>query len=138
MLADAQGAVADRVAQLHANASGRVCDTADLLAGDVVGVFDTVVSVMTLPLVAELEAFVGRIIDHLAPTGEFRFIEPTLPYGAKLTELSSADLHLGRDVVAAVRAGGLFVTDAHRFVAAELPLSLGSMVDGIARLPTSG
>ncbi len=85
--------------------------------------FDSVVSVFELVRFPDLPAVVGELGRLLRPGGEMWLLEPIGRPGlaaAVLCWLWSADprlagLQLGRDIPAAVRDAGLWVTDVERF-----------------------
>jgi hypothetical protein len=86
--------------------------------------YDTIVSTCRLIDVADLPAAVGGLRASLAPGGSIHLVEPVNRPGTSGLLASSvgallpavAGLHLGRDVVAAMRAAGLAVVDLERFV----------------------
>jgi hypothetical protein len=96
------------------------------------GPYDTVLSLVRLPLVADASRFLATIRSLLADDGRLLLLEPGMPttVGRVLAALGplvrvSSGLHLDRDVAADVRAAGFFITDLDRFrvprAAAPLP-----------------
>ncbi|RMH66799.1 MAG: methyltransferase domain-containing protein [Actinomyces sp.] len=118
----------------------RDLDLVDLVA-DEAGAFDTVVSLIRTPLVADLEGWLALVDRVLAPEGRFLFCEPTRRPGrtgrllAAFAPLvrATAGLHLDRDVPAAVRAAGFTITDLDRFEVPTVSAPLRPFVEGRAR-----
>ncbi len=115
-------------------------DLVDLVAtGDTA--FDTVVSLIRTPLVADLPGWLALVDRVLAPDGHLLFLEPTRRPGsagrllAALSPLvrATSGLHLDRDVPAAVRSVGFVVTDLERFEVPTVSAPLRPFVDGRAR-----
>ncbi len=85
--------------------------------------FDSVVSVFELVRFADLPASVRELRRILRPGGEMWVVEPIGRPGLAAAALSwvwsasprTAGLQLGRDVPAAVREAGLWITDVERF-----------------------
>ena len=126
-------AVDERCRALAATASGRVFRVP---ADDVEAAlrsecnrgarYDTILSFMRTPQVADLEGFVADLEGILADDGWILMVEPAgtggggrLPAG--LRRQSPAHRRGGRDVVSALRSRGLFVTDIHRREAPSVP-----------------
>jgi SAM-dependent methyltransferase len=118
-------------------------DAADGAPGD--GRFDVVVSVAALVAVPDLPGVLRGVARLLAPTGRFLFVEPNARPGWTGVVASSTGAplrplrgqHLGRDVPAALRAGGFVITDMERFTMPTMLWPLRSFVDGLAR-PRAG
>ncbi len=109
-----------------------------------VGEFDTIVSMVRTPLVADLNRFISELIARLAPGGHILFLEPTmrtgrvgqlLALGGRLSR-SAIGLHLDRDVPDVIRRNGLFVTDLHRFEVPSVSAPLRPFVEAHCRRPT--
>lgn len=152
-------ALAERRRSIAAAASGRVLDLggwSDHL-GDYVepptvlggleelaeldGEFDTIVSLVRTPLVADMDAFFANLVGLLAPDGIVAFLEPTLRPGrtgdilrlGARAQRAFGGLHLDRDIPNEFRDRQLFVTDLHRFEVASVAAPLRPFVDGRAR-----
>ncbi len=105
------------------------------------GEFDTIVSLVRTPLVADMDEFISQMIDVLAPEGVIAFLEPTIRPGrtGELLRLGArlqrpfGGLHLDRDIPNEFRSRRLFVTDLHRFEVASVAAPLRPFVDGRAR-----
>ena len=91
--------------------------------------YDTVLSFMCTPQVTSLEDYVAAIEQILADEGWILMVEPAGLYRGSLPRwltarsrrLSPLPRTWGRDVVSAVRARGLVVTDIHRREATSVP-----------------
>lgn len=89
---------------------------------------DHVVSVGWLAAADDLDAAVAQLVDRLAPDGWLHAIEPSRgPAGTGRAQDLAAPVgrirtgwHLGRDIPAALRRGGLVMTDKERF---SMPVS---------------
>lgn len=110
-----------------------------------VGPFDTIVSLIRTPLVADLDRFLGAAIDLLAPDGRLLMLEPVcrsgragrvLALGGRLGR-AAGGLHLDRDLPAELRKRGLVVTDLDRFEVPTVSAPLRPFVDATARLAIS-
>ena len=90
--------------------------------------YDTILSFMRTPRVADIEAFVAALEQILAEDGWICMVEPTAtgagPIRRRLATLPgrlSPRRGAETDVVAALRSGGLFVTDIWRREAPSAP-----------------
>ena len=89
--------------------------------------YDTILSFMRTPRVADIEAFVAALEQILAEDGWICMVEPTAtgagPIRRRLSALPGqrSRLSADTDVVAALRSGGLFVTDIWRREAPSAP-----------------
>ncbi len=154
-------ALRDRRRAVAARASGRTLDLggwsdhldaygdgvdlqcADLIAAD--GPYESIVSLVRTPLMADVDRFLTDLRALLAPNGHAYFLEPSVSTGSfgwaqiiggRLSR-SVAGLHLDRDIPDRIRRSGLFVTDLHRFEVASVAAPLRSFVEAWARPPTS-
>ena len=121
-------AVDERCRALAATASGRVFRVpgADVEAAlrsecNTGARYDTILSFMRTPQVADLEGFVAALEAILADDGWILMVEPAGTGGsfrgrlpARLRRRSLDHGSGGRDVVSALRSRGLFVTDLYR------------------------
>jgi 2-polyprenyl-3-methyl-5-hydroxy-6-metoxy-1,4-benzoquinol methylase len=114
----------------------------DLLAlAQIDGEFDTIVSLVRTPLVADMDSFIADLVSHLAPDGIVAFLEPTLRPGrtgavlrlGARAQRAFGGLHLDRDIPNEFRQRRLFVTDLHRFQVASVAAPFRPFVDGRAR-----
>ena len=137
-------ALADREATLRERATGRVLDLSCVTLDDAAGLHDTILCFVRTPAEPDLDHFLDRIRGHLAPQGWVYFLEPTvrtgplgraLGIGGRLARPLTG-LHLDRDMPAAIRRAGLFVTDLHRFEIASVAAPLRPFVEAWARFPT--
>ena len=96
--------------------------------------YDTILSFMRTPQVADIEGFVAALEAVLADDGWILMVEPArtggtgriggLMEGGLLRRLRRESPHHsrgGRDVVSTLRAGGFMVTDLHRRHAPSVP-----------------
>lgn len=124
-----------RRSEILASASGRILDLDDPAAegfleapiGEITGLgemtYDRIVSTCRLMTAPDLFLSLSALVARLAPDGELVLVEPvgrpgvggllTASLGTWLP--GQRDLHLARDLPAAVRATGLTVVDADRF-----------------------
>lgn len=108
------------------------------------GSFDTVVSILALCRVHDIDAALDRIHRVLRPRGTLLFLEHVRATGWRQPLQQVADplwrraagCHLDRDVPAALRSAGLVVTDIERFRLGWEPL-LATSVQGRARPATT-
>ncbi|MEZ5166353.1 MAG: hypothetical protein R2695_07615 [Acidimicrobiales bacterium] len=109
------------------------------------GPFDTIVSLIRTPLVADLDAYIATLTGLLTENGILSFLEPVrrhgrlgrmLSLGGKLGRVAGG-LHLDRDLPAELRARGLVVTDLTRFEVPSLSAPLRPFVQAAARWPVS-
>jgi len=125
--------------------SGEVVRVADPSQLDGVAAFDTVLSMVRTPLVADLAAYLARLDELLAPDGRVGFVEPTVRTGrsGRLVAAggrmarAAGGLHLDRDVPHALRTHGFVVTDLDRFTLSSVAAPLRPFVAGWARRPLS-
>lgn len=112
-------------------------------AVDPPGTYDTVVATGVLSAFADLGAITAALVACLDAEGELLFVEPVGEPGwssvvrATVADLRRRrspwhDLHLDRDVLAAVRLTGLVVCDADRGDLPDQPPSLRHWVSGRA------
>lgn len=110
---------------------------------DVSGPYDTIVSLVRTPLVADLPAYLDTLLGLLAPEGRLAFLEPVcrpgrggraLAFTGRLGEIAGG-LHLDRDLPRDLRAHGLVVADLHRFEVPTLSAPLRPFVEAWARRP---
>lgn len=118
-------ALAPRRAALLERATGRVLDLSETPLVDAEGRYDTIFCFVRTPAEADLDGFLVRLREHLAPDGWVYFLEPTVRTGA-----------LDRDIPPAIRRARLFVADLHRFELASVPTTFRSFVEAWARFPT--
>ena len=129
-------ALGERCRVLAASAVGRVFQVPDngveaaVLAECEHGArYDTILSFMRTPAVADLDGFVTAIERILADEGWILMVEPSGTGGGLLQDWLPARFRgqsahrdrSGRDVVSALRAGGFMVTDLHRRQVQSVP-----------------
>ena len=109
------------------------------------GPFDTIVSLIRTPLVADLNRFLKTLADLLAPHGRLLFLEPVaragraghlLALGGRLGR-AFGGLHLDWDLPAETRAVGLTVTDLERFEVPTVSAPFRPFVEMRVRRPLS-
>ncbi len=113
--------------------------------GESAGDFDTIVSMVRTPLVADLDRFIRALVAQLGDDGHILFLEPTIRTGrvGQLLALGGRlskplmGLHLDRDVPHVIRRNGLFVTDLHRFEVPSVSAPLRPFVEARCRRPTA-
>lgn len=106
------------------------------------GSFDTVVSTLTLCTVPDLDRALAQIHRLLAPGGRLLFIEHVLASGLRgLAQRASAPVwtrvaagcHPDRDILGAMRANDLAITDCDRFrIRLVVNPLIGQAVQGVA------
>jgi len=112
-------------------------------AVDPPGTYDTVIATGVLAAFADLGAITAALVACLDAEGELLFVEPVgRPGWPGIVRATAADLrhrrepwhdlHLDRDVLAAVRLTGLVVCDADRGDLPDQPPSLRHWVSGRA------
>ena len=115
------------------------------LSGLGLGPFDTIVSLIRTPLVAEVDRFLATLTELLADTGRMLFLEPVaragrpgrlLAVGGRLGR-AVGGLHLDRDLPAEIRAIPMTITDLERFEVPTLSAPLRPFVEARARRPLS-
>ncbi|MFT5202488.1 MAG: hypothetical protein ACI9C1_001878 [Candidatus Aldehydirespiratoraceae bacterium] len=109
------------------------------------GPFDTIVSLIRTPLVADFERFLQTIDDLLAEDGRLHLVEPVRRDG-RLGRLLAATgvvgravggLHLDRDLPAEIRKHGLTVTDITRFEVPSLSAPMRPFIQAEVRRSAS-
>lgn len=145
----------DRAAGHDPRGVVRIDASPEQLADGGYGTFDTIVSLIRTPLVADFDRFLRTLILLLADEATLLFLEPvkrpgrtgrTRRTGRLLSaagRLGSAfrhsstvkGLYVDRDLPAAIRAGGLTVTDLWRFDVPNLSPPLRPFMEARARLP---
>ncbi len=104
--------------------------------------YDTVLSLIRMPLVADLASYLDAVRGLVADEGRLLILEP-VPRGDTLGRVLSAwgpliratqGLHLDRDVVTAVRDAGFVITDLHRFRVPSVSAPLRPFVEAHARV----
>lgn len=76
--------------------------------------YDTILSFMRTPEVADLDSFVAALDLLLADDGWILMMEPSGPGNGKRRWRRPGPDQAGRDVVSALRGGGFTVADLHR------------------------
>ena len=106
------------------------------------GPFDTIVSLIRTPLVADLDRFVNTLLDVLADGGYLHLLEPVcrtgrtgrlLTFGGRIGQ-AAGGLYLDRDLPADLRRLGLTVTDIVRFEVPSLSAPFRPFIEARARL----
>ncbi len=105
-----------------------------------VGPFDTIVSLIRTPLIADLGRLIRTVDQLLAPGGQLLMLEPVCRTGrlGRVLAVSgslmraSGGLHLDRDIPARLRAGGMTVTDLERFEVPTVTAPLRPFVEARA------
>lgn len=109
------------------------------------GRYDAIVSLIRLPLVADLDRFLTVVDTLLADDGRLHLVEPVrragrlgraLVVGGRIGR-AAGGLHLDRDLPAEIRARGYVVTDLERFDVPTLSAPLRPFVDAVARRPAT-
>ncbi len=109
------------------------------------GPFDTIVSLIRTPLVADLNRFLRTLTELLADEGRLLFLEPVARAGrtGRLPALggrlgrAAGGLHLGWDLPAEIRALGLTITDLQRFEVPTVSAPFRPFVEARVRRPIS-
>ena len=117
----------------------------DALAANGFGPFDSIVSLIRLPLVENLDRFFETTLALLADGGSFYFVEPVCRAGrfGRVLALSgfvgrvAGGLHLDRDLPAEIRARGMVVTELVRFEVPTVSAPLRPFIEAVARRPTT-
>jgi len=123
----------------------RVDAGVDALVDLGLGPFDSIVSLIRLPLVENLDWFFRTIFSLLADDGSLYFVEPVRRSGrlgralaiGGLVGRAAGGLHLDRDLPAEIRARGMVVTDLTRFEVPTLSAPLRPFIEAVARWPSS-
>jgi hypothetical protein len=142
----------DRVGDIRAGSGkrdpegiSRLDAEAESLIGMGLGPFDTIVSLIRTPLVADLDRFLQTIDTLLAKDGRLHFVEPVRRDG-RLGRLLAATgvvgravggLHLDRDLPAEIRQHGLVVTDITRFEVPSLSAPMRPFIQAEVRRSAS-
>lgn len=109
------------------------------------GGFDTIVSLVRTPLVADLGGYVAALLDLLADDGRLAFLEPvrrpgwgggTLALSGRFAR-AAGGLYLDRDLPHELRELGLVVIDLHRFEVPSVSAPFRPFVEAWARRPVS-
>lgn len=114
-------ALAERVEALRARALGRSLDLETTPLVQAEGRYDTILCLVQISELTDRETFFASISDHLAEDGWLYVLEPV------------GD---SADIPPAIRAGGLFVTDVHRFTLDHVDRPWRNFVEAWARYPT--
>lgn len=117
----------------------------DALAASGSGPFDSIVSLIRLPLVENLDRFFDTAFGLLADGGCLYFVEPVRRSGrvGRLLAVGGAvgraagGLHLDRDLPAEIRRRGMVVTDLTRFEVPTLSAPFRPFVEAVARRPAT-
>lgn len=123
----------------------RLDATVDTLAERGLGSFDSIVSLIRLPLVEDLDGFFATVFDLLADDGKLYFLEPVRRSGrlgrmvavAGVVGRAAGGLYLDRDLPAEIRARGMVVTDLARFEVPTVSAPLRPFVEAVARWPAT-
>lgn len=109
------------------------------------GPFDSIVSLIRTPLVADLDRFIRTLLPLLDREGSLYFVEPVrrsgrfgrmLAFGGSLGR-AAGGLHLDRDLPSELRGRGLVVTDLSRFEVPTLSAPMRPFIEAVARRPVS-
>ena len=109
------------------------------------GPFDTVVSLIRTPLVADLDRMLDLVFDLMAEGAHLLLLEPVrregrlgrlLAIGGSLNR-AAGGLHVDRDIPARLRDRGLVVTDLTRFEVPTVSAPLRPFIDATARWPAA-
>ena len=109
------------------------------------GPFDTIVSLIRTPLVADLNRFLRTLTELLADGGRLLFLEPVARAGrtGRLLALGGrvgravGGLHLDWDLPAEIRALGMTITDLQRFEVPTVSAPFRPFVEARVRRPLS-
>lgn len=114
----------------------------DALVGLGVEPYDTIVSLIRMPLVADLPRFLATVSTLLTDDGWFLMLEPvrrTDTLGRVLAVWdplvrATSGLYLDRDIVGLVRVAGFEITDLHRFRVPSVSNPLRPFIEARARI----
>ncbi|MEM7139491.1 MAG: hypothetical protein AAF548_00560 [Actinomycetota bacterium] len=107
------------------------------------GPFDSIVSLIRTPLVADLDRMLSTLFDRLAEGGSIHLLEPVrrdgrfgrmLAIGGTLNR-AAGGLHLDRDIPAEIRGRGMVVTDIERFEVPTLSAPMRPFIEAVCRWP---
>ena len=101
------------------------------------GPFDSIVSLIRTPLVADIDQFFETVLGRCADGGHIHLVEPSGRSGRLGCLRAGGGLHLDRDLPADLRSRGLVVTDLTRFEVPSLSAPMRPFIDAIARRPTT-
>ena len=106
------------------------------------GPFDTIVSFIRTPLVADFDGFLAALLHRLADDGRIALLEPVVRAGRTGRALAvggrmarAGGYHLDRDLPHRIRRHGLVVTDLWRFEVPSLSAPFRPFVEVWARRP---
>ena len=117
----------------------------DALRAAGLGPFDSIVSLIRLPLVENLDRFFRTAFDLLDDGGSLYFVEPVrragrvgrlLAMGGSVGRIAGG-LHLDRDLPTEIRGRGMVVTDLDRFEVPTLSAPFRPFVEAVARWPAT-
>lgn len=108
------------------------------------GPFDSIVSLIRTPLIADLGRMIRMVDDLMALDGRFLLLEPVRRAGrlgrmlavSGLFVRATGGLHLDRDIPARLRSEGLSVTDLDRFEVPTVSAPLRPFIEASARRAT--
>jgi len=108
------------------------------------GPFDSIVSLIRTPLIADLGRMIRMVDDLMAPDGRFLLLEPVRRSGrlGRMLAVSgmfvraTGGLHLDRDIPARLRSEGLSVTDLDRFEVPTVSAPLRPFIEASTRRAT--
>lgn len=123
----------------------RVGTALDALADAGLGPFDSIVSLIRLPLVEDLDGFFRTVLELLADGGSLYFVEPVRRSGrvgriialGGLVGRVAGGLHLDRDLPAEIRSRDMVVTDLARFEVPTVSAPLRPFIEAVARRPAT-
>lgn len=142
----------DRLGDIRAGTSAhdpegvtRIDSDPEELAGAGHSPFDTIVSLIRTPLVADLNRFLKTLTDLLTPHGRLLFLEPVVRAGRTGRMLAVVGrlgrtvggLHLDWDLPADIRASGMTITDLERFEVPTVSAPFRPFVEMKVRWPLS-
>jgi hypothetical protein len=123
----------------------RIDAALDSLAASGLGPFESIVSLIRLPLVEDLDGFFRTVFELLAEHGCLYFVEPVrrsgragrvLAVGGRLGRVAGG-LHLDRDLPAEIRRRGMVVTDLARFEVPTVSAPFRPFIEAVARWPAT-